>query len=766
MPKMTDVGDIPRTTVKSAVLDAFLGVDLTSSVVNVDKRRSPDAPNMMPDADGYPAKRPGYHTVLTLPGRIWGAHTLRRADAPEQTLIHAGTKLYEDRKTTGAQLLPPQLAQAAQQNGVTFEPLADGRLHVYGTATADAAVTGAPAVALAAGAYTLDVGVEREQEKFRVCLTDAAGAPYLDVADGERARTQTLDAPVQASLLVRVFAGQTVDLTLSPMLCAGESAAAWEPYTAGEAGEEYAAEVYAGMNDAASCAVQMNGKLWILDGKTYLCFDGEAVRPVSEEATVPLITIAKAPNGQTGATSYQPVNLLTGKRTDSYLGTQSDVDYYLSFGDLASGEVTVETLDEDGAWQTMAQSGYTVDAQLGKVHFSAAPGESPVEGEDNVRITYETAAKAQLVNACNIAILYGVNSALDRVFMTGDPAYPGTDRWSEWNDPAYIGDINYGVLGSDACPIVGYSVLSGLLVAHKENEENGRNAFVRAGTLDDEGNAQFLITNVVQGEGAVAPGSFASISSEPLFLTKRGVFSLTSADVTGEKYAQNRSFYLNGALQRESRLSEASGLVWGRFYVLAAPGSGRLYLLDTERKVYESRAPASSYQLEGYFWTGVNAVKLWQQNGQLRFGTQDGKVCEFWPADGVSGHYNDDGRPVAARWTTPLMNLGVWSNLKTVTGVWVVGQPHARSGGEIYYATDKLYEKLARSYNIDVFDWNDIDFTRWTFNTLDRPAITNARKKAKKVKLFQVRVENARESEPFGIFAIHIHYRVGSKVKR
>ena len=206
--------------------------------------------------------------------------------------------------------------------------------------------------------------------------------------------------------------------------------------------------------------------------------------------------------------------------------------------------------------------------------------------------------------------------------------------------------------------------------------------------------------------------------------------------------------------------------MWGRFYVLAAPGSGRLYLLDTERKVYESRAPASSYQLEGYFWTGVNAVMLWQQNGQLRFGTQDGKVCEFWPADGVSGHYNDDGRPVAARWTTPLMNLGVWSNLKTVTGVWVVGQPHARSGGEIYYATDKLYEKLARSYNIDVFDWNDIDFTRWTFNTLDRPVVTSARKKAKKVKLFQVRVENARESEPFGIFAIHIHYRVGSKVKR
>ena len=754
MPQLVSVGDPPAAKVQTLVLEDFLGVDLTSSVVNVDRRRSPDAPNMMPDADGYPAKRPGYHTVLTLPGRIWGAHTLRRTDAPEQTLIHAGTKLYEDRKTTGAQLFDIDSGEPEEMYGGVL-----------------------------AFACPLEVG-----EKYTLSTNGKADIKYKisNSRDGYNSVEGTVDSAATFTMakdehiaddaqqylyfwLVHGYVQVTEKEQLSGldvMLCAGESAAAWEPYTAGEAGEEYAAEVYAGMNDAASCAVQMNGKLWILDGKTYLCFDGEAVRPVSEEATVPLITIAKAPNGQTGATSYQPVNLLTGKRTDSYLGTQSDVDYYLSFGDLASGEVTVETLDEDGAWQTMAQSGYTVDAQLGKVHFSAAPGESPVEGEDNVRITYETAAKAQLVNACNIAILYGVNSALDRVFMTGDPAYPGTDRWSEWNDPAYIGDINYGVLGSDACPIVGYSVLSGLLVAHKENEENGRNAFVRAGTLDDEGNAQFLITNVVQGEGAVAPGSFASISSEPLFLTKRGVFSLTSADVTGEKYAQNRSFYLNGALQRESRLSEASGLVWGRFYVLAAPGSGRLYLLDTERKVYESRAPASSYQLEGYFWTGVNAVKLWQQNGQLRFGTQDGKVCEFWPADGVSGHYNDDGQPVAARWTTPLMNLGVWSNLKTVTGVWVVGQPHARSGGEIYYATDKLYEKLARSYNIDIFDWNDIDFTRWTFNTLDRPAITNARKKAKKVKLFQVRVENARESEPFGIFAIHINYRVGSKVKR
>lgn len=633
MPKQINVGDAPRPTIKSMELSKYRGVDLTSSPVNVDIRRSPDAPNMMPDADGYPAKRPGWHTVAQFYGPVHGAYALT-VGGKTKRLVHAGTALY-------------RLDPAAEEGGM-----------------------------------------------------------------------------------------------------------------------EQNSQLYTGMADDESCAVQLGGKLWILDGHNYLCYDGETVRPVRSMATVPLITIAKAPNGN-GATSYKPVNLLTGKRTDSFLGTESDVDYYLSFQNLIDAEVTVETLDQDGVWQTMAPGRYQVDTLLGKVHFSAAPGKSPVEGEDNVHITYEVAGKAEEVERCRMSILYGVNGAMDRVFMTGDPENPNLDRWSEWSDPAYIGDTNYGLLGSDASPIVGYSVLNDCLVAHKQGEEHGRNAFVRRGSLDAEGNAQFLITGVVQGEGALAPRSFASVSSEPLFLTKQGVYALTAADITGEKYAQGRSYYIDSALKRETGLEDACAVAWGRFYVLAV--GGRLYLLDTSQKVYESKAPQSAYQLEAYYWTGIDARCLWVQDGALRFGTAEGAVREFWPG-GQSKHYSDgDGetaKPVAAWWTTPLMNLSTWANLKTVTGVWVVAQPHTRSGGTIWYATDKEYEKAVREYNVDIFDWNDIDFQRWTFNSLDRPMVVNARKKAKKVKLFQVKVVNDRMHEPFGIFAIHINYRIGSKVKR
>ena len=537
--------------------------------------------------------------------------------------------------------------------------------------------------------------------------------------------------------------------------------------TVGEDGAETAAAVYAEMADRESSGVQLNEKLWLLDGKTYLVYDGETVQPASAVATVPKITIAKAPNGKSGATSYLPVNLLTGKRTDSYRGTEetkAETVYYLSFNALTDTAVTAQVLQADGSWAAKAEgTDFTVDRPLGKVTFKTAPGKSPVDGEDNVQITYEVADRADTINKCRFCILYGVSGALDRVFAAGSPDEPNVDYWSEWSDPAYFGDVSYSILGQESSPIMGYSVLADTLVTHKQGEENGRNAFVRKGELDSDGFAVFKITNVIQGDGAVATRSFASLNSEPLFLTARGVYALTPSDVTGERYAQERSWYIGAALTREQALEKACATVWGRFYVLAV--NGTLYLLDGAQKSYESKNPYSTYQYESYYWPGIPATCVWVEAGALRFGTAGGEVREFWPGT-LAGQYNDGGQPVTAYWCTPLMNLGTWSNVKTVTNVWVVGKPYSRSGGEMYFITNKDYERLGRSYNIDIFDWNDIDFNRFTFNSLDGPVVVPMRKKAKKIQTFQLKVENARPNEPFGLLAIQINFKVGGLVKK
>ncbi len=981
MPQMPRGRQWSSPATYTVELSKFRGVDLTSSVVNVDLRRSPDAPNMIPDADGFPAKRPGWHTLARLDGQVNGAYSLQK-EGKEHELVHAGTKLYEMLLDTdelpeggvldGAVIRHERARQitthgktgcvknvtvygkTAQSgtgdpsptnirkihgvgdfdkhfvlNGSVVSVTDLGSVLRCGVTTAlcpdikyDASISEAESVSsalkldtsytgdfehyyltktttyyfigkskltdytvsavntylvsnpidvwykstafeVAAQVYcgikledetgyhgyavessqalfdgdTIETNVLRSGEykqreyrtkkkitfdgseswdiaawgkpgfpwgstdyaRFVLILNPAPiqnQAPVCNCFPGyvlgdinveaaaigtssyfhiiiQKTRLSTVDVPgfktwLASNNITIVYDLATPTETLAEPVKIEQETGKFTLTAEGEiAAELFAAkEICSEMADARSKAVQLKEKLWILDGTTYRCYDAEKVRPVSEIATVPMITVAKAPNGQYGATSNLPPNLLTGKRTDSYAGlaaTASEAVYYLSYNDLSAEKVKAEILNAAGDWVAKSEgTDFTVDRVLGKITFNIAPGKSPVEGEDNVHITYEVkASHVDQINHCRHAILYGVKGAMDRVFMAGSKEEPNVDYWSQWNDPTYFGDTWYGMLGQESSPIVGYSVLSDALVTHKYAEENGRNAFVRKGTLDDDGFAVFPISNVIQGEGAVCPDAFESLSSEPVFLTRRGVYALTPSDITGERYAQERSFFISAALENED-LSGCCAVCWGRFYVLAC--KDRLYLLDSAQKSYEGKTPYSNYQYECYYWENIGASRLWVRENTLYFGTKSGEVHAFWQ-DKLTSHANDDGAAIKARWTTPLMNFGFWDRLKLISGVWVVGQPYTRSGGNIYYATDREYAKLARGYKVDIFNWDDIDFNRWTFNTLDRPNVVPARKKVNRVKLFQVRVENEEPNELFGLTAIQVNYKRGGLVK-
>ena len=59
---------------------------------------------------------------------------------------------------------------------------------------------------------------------------------------------------------------------------------------------------------------------------------GYEVKPVTQVAYVPTISIGRAPSG--GGTPYEPINLLQNKWTETFLGTETDKEYQLSFKDL------------------------------------------------------------------------------------------------------------------------------------------------------------------------------------------------------------------------------------------------------------------------------------------------------------------------------------------------------------------------------------------------------------------------------------------------
>ena len=82
---------VPAASKKySIVIEAFRGVDLNNSPSNVDKSRSPEAPNMIRDQVGKVRKRTGYTTMVTAYGNaaINGIHRLngprRRETVPAE----------------------------------------------------------------------------------------------------------------------------------------------------------------------------------------------------------------------------------------------------------------------------------------------------------------------------------------------------------------------------------------------------------------------------------------------------------------------------------------------------------------------------------------------------------------------------------------------------------------------------------------------------------------------------------------------------------
>lgn len=72
---------------------------------------------------------------------------------------------------------------------------------------------------------------------------------------------------------------------------------------------------------------------------------------------------------------------------------------------------------------------------------------------------------------------------------------------------------------------------------------------------------------------------------------------------------------------------------------------------------------------------------------------------------------------------------------------------------------------MAKYDTVDIFDFADIDFERFTFNTLDTPQIISIRKKVKKYKTLQIIVESDAANEAFGIFGIIKRFTRGNLVK-
>lgn len=508
--------------------------------------------------------------------------------------------------------------------------------------------------------------------------------------------------------------------------------------------------LYEEANDGRSQAWQFGNSLYIVDGKTMLVYDGTDIKPVSEVAKIPVLTIAKSPTG--GGTPFEDLNLLQPAFTELFAGTETDKVYSMTFADLDSVD-KVEKLDSDGVWQTLSEgTDYTADLVAGKITFTTAPGKSPVTGEDNVRITVSRTVDgyADRINKCRFGTLFGVNGAADRIFLSGNPDFVNYDWHCGQNDPTYWPDTAYAVIGTEQSAIVGYSIVNDRLATHKDDRADGRNVVIRQGDLVDS-EAVFPVVNTLQGQGALATYSFAYLVNEPLFLTKLGVYAITAQDITGEKYSQNRSFFVNGKLLQEENLQDAFAFVYKDLYWLAV--NGVAYILDGLQPLQTDKSmPYSTRQYAAFYRTNLPARVMWERNGHFFFGSSDGRICQFYDDPSSQLSYNDDGQAIYCCWETPDFSGKLFYKNKTfrylavrlaaaiATSLKIYGR---RRGIWIFIKED---DTKARYFN-----WQYLDWSRFSWSNDETPQVISTKVRIKKVDKARFRLENDALNEPFGI---------------
>lgn len=547
--------------------------------------------------------------------------------------------------------------------------------------------------------------------------------------------------------------------------------------------------LYTGMAEHRSVSFELDHKLIILDGTSIKVYNGESITLLSEAAYTPILLISCDPEGGSPEDIYEPLNLLNPRWYERFIVVASKedpnydpdtvVDFHLSTGNLDAAPVRAWVMDQNGDMIEKTEgTDFTVNRTTGVITFVTAPGATPVAGEDNVYIQASKTIEgySDRINHCTIGTLFGVNGASDRLFVSGNTdkgydsegklySYGNWDFYSQLYDPTYFGDTWYSQLGSDASNIMGYSIINNYLAAHKDGNELSQSILIRSGNLID-GEASFKLENTLQGGGAISKYCFSYLSTEPVFLTKLGIFAVTAQDVTGEKYAQDRSYYLEGKLLKEPNLENAFAYTWKDYYILCV--NNHCYILDGLQPIQTSRErPYSTRQYVGWFFTNIPAICMFEINSELYFGSSDGKIFKFYTDDKMIGSYSDydaeaedHKRAITAIWETADISEKLFYKNKSYRYLALRCMPEIISSILVEAQRNGLWEEVMNdTSNLKYFSFANVVFSKFTFSTNRTQRITSSKARLKKLDHVRFRFSNSHINEPLGINDFAVEYR-------
>lgn len=519
--------------------------------------------------------------------------------------------------------------------------------------------------------------------------------------------------------------------------------------------------VYSRAADDFSRSIQIGDKLYILDGKAFVVYDGHTVKNVKEDAYIPVVYKDRKPVG--GGSAHEQVNILTSLRSESFIADGVSVLYILNRKNIIAGSVVARVYDDEGTYVEYTHgNGVTVDAVRGTVTFPTAPAKPENETENNVLITYgkDEGYDSEVLDKCKVMAMFGIGGKPDTLFISGNPDHPGREWFSQPGNPLFFGVENTEDSGGGYCDVKGYSVKGDKLFVHRHNRERNLNIIVR-GIQKNGTEIRYPAVNMLEGPGTVSRNGFVNMANDALFVTAEGIYAITEREADDRHFTQLRSYYINPLLTA-GNLEDVTAVSYKDFYVLA---SGRnIFLMDTLQKSHEEDKEYSHYQYECFHWQVPDSIRLlFVQESVLCFATYNGRIGRFYTDYDEPASYNDAGEPIHAVWQSGEFDADMQLKNKTVHRIWATCAPGVRTGVEVWAQVKGIWQKLFEdNTQVRYFKWSEISWSGFTWSTNQTPKIISRNIMLKNVDKTAIKLENNRMNEPFGVYEAGVEYTSGS----
>lgn len=379
-------------------------------------------------------------------------------------------------------------------------------------------------------------------------------------------------------------------------------------------------------NELKSTSFVFNNKLYIIDGKNYLVYDGSTLQSVIENddlvyvPTTYINIIVGGQNGDSGKENEQR-NILSDKFKNTFIADGTTSKYYLSERDLDSiasvivyGNVT---------------TAYTVNLDEGYIEFNE--GNVPTKPEETSRaegsgfytkdyagveivaskrwrslsgVIDDRSSISDCISKCTLATIFD-----KRVFLSGNPELPnhiffcGINNITGYEDATYFGVLDFVRDGVEPAPITGMIAVADTLAVLKNHAKQDGSVYFHTRYDTDKGVAPVTYPSVQGLSGIGCLGACVNFLDDPIFISSLGVEAIGQLSVRLERAIEHRSSLIDAKLVNLD-LENAVITEWDGYLIVLV--DGKIFMADS-RQVYTHEIGVPQY--EWYYLEGIGVYE-------------------------------------------------------------------------------------------------------------------------------------------------------------